>query len=134
MTLKPIDIGKTLAGVTPLRGRGAHSTEAELDAAFATLADFRDGGIFIGSFEGDSGWEIHRGGDEIVHILKGATTLTIITDEGPQPIEMTAGTLIVVPQGCWHRFNATEQVTVMTATPQPTEHSFVDDPRVTENT
>lgn len=134
MTLKAIDIAKTLAGVTPLRARGAQSTEAELDAAFATLADFRDGGIFIGSFEGDSGWEIHRGGDEIVQILAGATTLTIITDEGPQAIEMTAGTLIVVPQGCWHRFNAKEQVTVMTATPQPTEHSFVDDPRVTEDT
>ena len=133
MTLKAIDIDEALAGVTPLRARGAHSTEAELEAAFATLADFRDGGIFIGSFEGDSGWEIHRGGDEIVQILAGATTLTIITDEGPQAIEMTAGTLIVVPQGCWHRFNAKQQVTVMTATPQPTEHSFVDDPRVTED-
>ncbi len=134
MTLKAIDIGKTLASLTPLRGRGAHSTEAELEAAFATLSDFRDGGIFIGSFEGDSGWEIHRGGDEIVQILAGATTLTIITDEGPQAIEMAAGTLIVVSQGCWHRFNAKEQVTVMTATPQPTEHSFVDDPRGADGT
>ena len=71
--------------------------------------------------------------DEIVQVLAGATTLTIITDEGPQAVEMTAGTLIVVPQGCWHRFNAKEQVTVMTATPQPTEHTFVDDPRVAED-
>ena len=132
MTLKAIEFAKALEGLKPLRMRGPQTTEAEAEAAFATLADFRDGGIFIGSFEGDSGWEIHRGGDEIVQILAGSTTLTIITDEGPQAIEMKAGTLIVVPQGRWHRFNAKEQVTVMTATPQPTEHSFVDDPRVTE--
>ena len=133
MTLKPIDIAKSLSGLAPLRMRGPQTTEAEAGAAFATLADFRDGGIFAGSFQGDSGWEIHRGGDEIVQVLAGATTLTIITDEGPQAVEMTAGTLIVVPQGCWHRFNAKEQVTVMTATPQPTEHTFVDDPRVAED-
>ncbi len=133
MILEAIDIGKTLAGLTPLRGRGAHTTEAEVDAAFATLSAFRDGGVFVGSFEGDSGWEIHTAGDEIVYVLGGATTLTIITDDGPHAVEMTAGTLIVVPQGCWHRFNAAEQVTVLTATPQPTEHSFADDPRTADD-
>jgi hypothetical protein len=31
--------------------------------------------------------------------------------------------LTVVPQGCWHRFQAPHGVTVLTATPQPTDHA-----------
>src|SRR4029077_16856510 len=40
-----------------------------------------------------------KSGDELVHILDGGTTLTIMTDDGPQSFEMTAGMMIVVPQG-----------------------------------
>ena len=70
--------------------------------------------------------------DELVHILEGRATLTIMTDDGPQSFEMTAGMLIVVLQGHWHRFNAPERVTVLTATPQPTDHTFAADPRIVE--
>jgi hypothetical protein len=37
-----------------------------------------------------------------------------------------------VPQGMWHRFEAPDGVSLMTATPKPTEHLTVDvaDPRV----
>jgi hypothetical protein len=36
-----------------------------------------------------------------------------------------------VPQNTWHRFEAPDGVSLMTATPQPTEHLAVtvDDPR-----
>ena len=36
-----------------------------------------------------------------------------------------------MPQGIWHRFEAPDGVSLMTATPQPTEHLTVDveDPR-----
>ena len=37
--------------------------------------------------------------------------------------------LLVVPRGCWHQFVSEHGVKVMTATPQPTEHLHVDDPR-----
>lgn len=127
--VKAVDIAATLAPLPVLRGRSPETTEAEADAAFATLADFRDGGIFAGSFEGESPWERHGKGDELVHVLAGETTLTILTDDGPQVLEMKAGMLTVVPQGCWHRFNAPEGVTVLTATPRPTDHSTAEDPR-----
>lgn len=65
----------------------------------------------------------------LVHILDGAATLTIMTDTGPQSFAMTAGMLIVVPQGHWHRFHAPDGVTVLTATPQPTDHTAAADPR-----
>ena len=96
------------------------------------LAPFRDGSIFAGSFSGESPWERHRKGDELVHILDGAATLTIMTDTGPQSFAMTAGMLIVVPQGHWHRFHAPDGVTVLTATPQPTDHTAAADPRTVE--
>ena len=119
----------TLATLPVLRGRGADTSEDEADAAFATLADFRDGGVFAGSFDGESPWERHTKGDELVHILKGRTRLTLLTDDGPQVLEMSAGMLTVVPQNTWHRFHAPDGVTVLTVTPQPTDHSTADDPR-----
>jgi mannose-6-phosphate isomerase-like protein (cupin superfamily) len=127
--IRPVDIKAELAGRPVLRGRDENTSEADARAAFAALAPFRDGSIFAGSFSGESPWERHRNGDELVQILAGATTLTIMTDDGPRSFAMTAGMLIVVPQGHWHRFHAPDQVTVLTATPQPTDHTRAADPR-----
>jgi mannose-6-phosphate isomerase-like protein (cupin superfamily) len=62
-------------------------------------------------------------------VLDGATTLTIIIDDEPRVFEMKGGMLVVVPQGCWHRFESPNGVTVLTMTPQPTEHTAKEDPR-----
>ena len=129
--IKAVDIQGELDKLPFLVARG-ETTEAEAGAAFAELAKFRDGAVFTGSFSGQSPWERHRGGDEIVQIIAGATTLTILTDAGPQVLDMHAGMLTVVPEGCWHRFSAPDGVSVLTATPQPTEISFADDPRTGE--
>ena len=127
--IKAVDIKAELAGRPVLHGRGKETTEAEDRAAFAVLARFGDGSIFAGTFSGESPWERHQNGDELVHILDGATTFTVMTDSGPQSFEMTRGMIIVVPQGHWHRFHAPDRVTVLTATPQPTDHTFAADPR-----
>ena len=126
--IKAVDIKAELARLPFLNGRGKDTTDAEAKAAFATLAPFRNGSIFAGSFSGESPWERHQNGDELVHILDGAATLTIMTADGRRSFEMKAGMMIVVPQGHWHRFNAPARVTVLTATPQPTDHTFADDP------
>jgi len=130
--IQAVDIKAELAGRPFLHGRGKETSEAEAREAFATLAPFRDGCIFAGSFCGGSPWERHRNGDELVHILDGAVTFTIMTDGGPQSFEMVGGMMIVVPQGRWHRFHAPDRVTVLTATPQPTDHTFAEDPRTIE--
>ncbi len=127
--VKAVDIEAELAGLPVLRNRGPETTADEAAAAFTTLAAFREGGVFAGSFEGESPWERHTKGDELVQILAGETKLTILTDNGPQVLAMKAGMLTVVPQGCWHRFHAPGGVTVLTATPQPTDHSTAEDPR-----
>ena len=66
--IKTIDLGRDLAGLITLEGRGPHTTEEEAQKSFMKLADFRDGALFAASFSGSSGWERHRKGDEIVQM------------------------------------------------------------------
>ena len=126
---QPVDINEELKGRPMLSGRTRYTSSEESAAAFATLAPFRDGAVFAGSFSGESPWERHLNGDELVHVLDGATTVSIIVDDEPRTFEMRAGMLIIVPQGCWHRFNSPKGVTLLTMTPQPTEHVTDEDPR-----
>ena len=126
--VKAVDIKAALASLPVLRGRTPRTSNEEASKSFATLAPFGVGGVFAGSFEGTSEWERHSKGDELVHVLEGEATLTLLTDDGPQKMTLKAGMLTVVPQGCWHRFHAPHGVTLMTVTPQPTDHSTAEDP------
>ena len=114
-----IDINATLATLNFLEGRTRFS---DTEGTFARVAEYRDGAIFTGGFSGVSQWERHPNGDEIVQILKGSVTLTLITGDGPETLDLKAGMIAIVPQGAWHQFNAPDGVTIMTTTPQPTEH------------
>src|SRR5437870_4526239 len=129
-----IDIKAEMAKLTTLRGRTPETPPAEREGAFARLSPYRDGAIFAAKFAGESPWERHPNGDEIVQIVDGATTVHIMTNDGPQSVALSAGMVIVVPQNTWHRFEAPGGVSLMTATPQPTEHLTVavDDPRTLE--
>jgi mannose-6-phosphate isomerase-like protein (cupin superfamily) len=128
-----LDLNAELGKLAMLRGRRLETTEAERKASggFATLAPFRDGNIFSAKFAGDGAWERHPNGDELVQVVDGSTTLHIMTEEGPQSYALSAGMVVIVPQGAWHRFHSPEGVSLVTATPKPTEHLTVDveDPR-----
>lgn len=125
-----VDIRAALKPLQVWHGRQPRGGEAEPGGNyFATLAPYRDGAIFAGSFDGDSEWERHANGDEVVQVLAGETELTVITEAGPKVLHLSEGMLAVVPRGCWHRFHAPRGVTVLTVTPQPTEHSTAEDPR-----
>ena len=128
-----LDLKVELAKMTMLRGRTPRTTETERkgSGAFATLAPFRDGNIFSAKFAGDGAWERHPNGDELVQIVDGSATLHIMAEDGPKSFALSVGMMVIVPQGTWHRFHAPEGVTVVTATPKPTEHltTDVDDPR-----
>jgi mannose-6-phosphate isomerase-like protein (cupin superfamily) len=128
-----LDLKAEFAKLNMLRGRTPQMTEAERKASggFATLAPFRDGNLFSAKFAGNGAWERHPNGDELVQVVDGAATLHLMTAEGPQSFALKAGMLVIVPQGAWHRFEAPQGVSLMTATPKPTEHLTVDvaDPR-----
>lgn len=126
--IKTADIESELSKLTRLEGRNKDTPAKDSAAAFIKLAPFDTGGVFTGSFSGDSPWERHNAGDELVHILKGEADLSILTDEGQVVLKMNAGMLTVVPKGLWHRFHAPNGVTVLTATPHPTDHSTLELP------
>src|SRR5438128_6212866 len=128
-----LDLKAEFDKLTLLRGRTPQMTEVERkrSGAFATLAPFRDGNIFSAKFAGDGAWERHPNGDELVQIVDGSATLHTMTEDGPQSYALSAGTVVIVPQGVWHRFHSPDGVSLVTATPKPTEHLTVDveDPR-----
>ena len=131
-----IDLKGEVGKLRTLRGRTPETPEAEREGAFAKLAPYRDGGMFAAKFSGESAWERHPNGDEIVQIVEGATIVHLMSADGPQSVALKAGMVIIVPQNTWHRFEAPDGVSLVTATPQPTEHLTVtvDDPRTLETT
>jgi mannose-6-phosphate isomerase-like protein (cupin superfamily) len=129
-----IDLDAELAKLTMFRGRTPQSTMADRKGSGARLASYRDGALFGTKFAGKGHWESHLAGDELIHILDGTATLEIVGEDGPQSFALRAGMIAVIPQTTWHRFHSTGGVTLMTATPSPSEvvELDVDDPRTVE--
>jgi len=127
-----VDLSAELAKLTMFRGRTPQSTMADRRGSGARLAPYRDGALLATKFAGKGHWESHFAGDELIHILDGTATLEIVCDDGPpRSLVLRAGMMAVNPQGAWHRFHSSEGVTLMTATPSPSEiiELDVDDPR-----
>lgn len=122
MPVSPVDIAAAFASLSVLKNRTPTSSGPEHDAAFAKLADTENGGVFSAKFQGTSAWERHPNGDELVQIIDGHATVTVLVDDEENKLEMNAGSFVVVPRGAWHRFEAPDGVEVMTMTPQPTDH------------
>jgi mannose-6-phosphate isomerase-like protein (cupin superfamily) len=129
-----IDLSAELAKLTMFR-RTPQSMREETKGSVARLASYRDGLLLAIKSSGTDHWERHLTGDELVHILDGTATLEIVCDDGPpKSFALRAGMIAVNPQGTWHRFHSSEGVTLMTATPFPSEviELDVDDPRTVE--
>ena len=130
-----IDLNAELAKLTMFRGRTPQSTMADRKGSAARLASYRDGALTATKFAGKGHWEAHLAGDELIYIVDGTATLEIVCDDGPpKSFELRAGMIAVNPQGAWHRFQSSEGVTLMAATPFPSEviELDVDDPRTVE--
>ncbi len=121
MTPQPIDITGVIDGLDFLPDRTPNTTETEAGWA-AELSSYRDGGIFVVHYAGQSEWERHNVGDEIVMVIDGATTMTMRIDGLEHEHTLGPMQMIVVPEGTWHRFDTPTGVKVMTVTPQPTDH------------
>jgi quercetin dioxygenase-like cupin family protein len=96
---------------------------------FSKLASFNHGGVFLGRFSGQTPWERHRHGDELVQVLGGEVDLTVMTARKRVHVTLRTGGIFVVPRGLWHRQLARTEVTLLSATPTPTDMSFADNPR-----
>lgn len=120
----PISIKTAFTQLKFLSSRTPETTDEEAKDAFATLSEYRDGGVFIGHYAGDSQWERHSNGDEFVFVVEGQTTLILLVDGSEVTNTLKDGEFLVVPKNTWHRFETPIGVKVMTVTPQPTDHSI----------
>ncbi|NKB65003.1 MAG: cupin domain-containing protein [Gammaproteobacteria bacterium] len=126
--VKMVEIQAEIDKTEFLKHRTRFTTNEEEEKAFSTLSRYRDGGIFAGGFSGESAWERHSQGDEMVQVLDGEADLTILEGNTPEVLHIQKGMLVVVPKGLWHRFHAPQGVTLMTVTPEPTDISTLDYP------
>jgi len=119
----PVSIPDAIANLTFYARRTPTTTAEESSAAFAEVADYRDGGVFVGHWAGATEWERHPVADEIVMVLEGATTIFFLDADGEESAHLGSGDLVIVPRGTWHRFETPNDVKLMSVTPQPTDHS-----------
>jgi len=110
---------KHLADRSPEMAFGEDASEA-----FAEVAPYRDGAVYLSYYSGSSEWERHPNGDEVVLVLEGTTTVILLRDASEERHFLARNELVVIPVGVWHRFEGSDRVKVMTITPQPTEHSL----------
>jgi mannose-6-phosphate isomerase-like protein (cupin superfamily) len=131
-TPRIIDLNAELAKLTVFRGRTPQTTFAERKGSAVQLAPYRDGMLLLNKSAGKGHWETHPD-DELVYVLDGTLTLDIVEQDTVQSFELSAGMMVVVPPGAWHRVHSVDGVTSFSAT-IPGEHIDldVDDPRTVE--
>ena len=117
-------IPEIFGGLTYLPDRTPETPDDVSNDAFAEVAGYRDGAIFVAHYAGNSAWERHPEGDEIVAVLEGKTTVFLLEDGRESPYTLNQGELVIVPVGVWHRFETPDGVKILTVTPQPTDHSL----------
>lgn len=93
-------------------------------AWYDRLAAYRDGSVFIVHYAGDSEWERHPAGDEVVMVIEGRSTMTLFQDDRERQITLEPMEMVIVPQGVWHRFHTPDGAKIMTVTPLPTDHTL----------
>ena len=75
-------------------------------------------------------WECHPKGDEIVILLSGSATLTMLLDDGKSDVALNApGDFAIVPRNTWHTATAARDARMLFITPGEGTRNEVD-PRV----
>lgn len=106
------------------------TTEEDAAAAMRMLTPFNQCTLGVVRFSGQTPWERHPDGDELLHVLEGEVDVTVLTNGGPVHATVCAGSIFVVPRGQWHRQLARLAAALLFATPtETTENSWAEDPR-----
>lgn len=120
-----VSVSKAIADLTYLPNRDPEMGHDEnTRAAFAELAKYRDGAIYVGYYSGSSEWERHPAGDELVMALDGETTLILLIDGEQQRVRLEKDDMAVVPCNVWHRFEDSDHLKVLAVSPEPSDHQL----------
>ena len=109
----------------------ADTTGEDANAAVRNVAKIGNLTLGVMSYAGQTPWERHPDGDELLLALDGELDITILTDDGPVTRKLRVGEAFVCPQGLWHRQFAEKSASTLYGTPiENGEGSVADDPRV----
>jgi hypothetical protein len=70
-----ISIEDEFARLKCLSNRTPESTNEDMRNSVSKLSDYRDSAIFITYYDGNTEWERHPGGDEIVLVIEGLRSI-----------------------------------------------------------
>lgn len=106
------------------------TTGSDAAATYRSFGSLDGRGIGGRRWRGRSPWERHPDSEELLVPLEGSYEVTLLSEAGEERIEVSAGSLLVVPQGAWHQLFAAETVLSfgVNATGR-TDISFANDPR-----
>jgi mannose-6-phosphate isomerase-like protein (cupin superfamily) len=78
---------------------------ADPELAFHEFVPFNNShfAVFRAGGAGAGPWEMHPDTDELLFALQGSVTIELFGDDGNERVPLTAGALVVVPRGRWHR-------------------------------
>lgn len=117
----PLDIQASFQSLEFLGDRTPESYGSGPEKFAGRLSDYRNGGVFVAHWGGRGEWERHPNGDEIVMVIEGEATVSLVQDGRETQQRLAEGQLIVIPENTWHRLE-TEEVKILTVTPRPTDH------------
>ena len=119
---RAINLTAQLKALKGLTGRTPETHGDALWPCFGPTHPYRDGFISTVKFSGTSAWERH-GAEEILLIAEGFGFLhTIDADGFAVPRTLSTNMLVVVPANCWHQIESPGGISMITVTPQPTDH------------
>lgn len=99
------------------------------ESEFWVLEQLDGTSLWLGRFVGESPWTIHRGADNVIHVLAGCSEVRVLTSAGEERLEVAAGCIWKVPGDTWHRHRALEQVTLWGTMFGEHAQSEAEDPR-----
>lgn len=70
--------------------------------ALKVLGSFNGCMLGMVHYSGQTAWERHAEGDELLYILEGEAELTALTATGRISVCASAGDLVEIPRGIWH--------------------------------
>jgi quercetin dioxygenase-like cupin family protein len=98
------------------------------EKVFVNLGPLNVSTMYLGRWTGQSPWERHPGGEELIHVLEGEVVLTIVSAGKQEDTTVQSNCLFIVPQGVWHRQTSRSGVTAFYATPTPSDFSWTLEP------
>ena len=69
------------------------------------------------------GWEMHPDTDELFYVVSGHMEVTVMRANGPETVDLPAGSVYTIPKGHWHQPATFEPSSLLFMTPGKSEWS-----------